>query len=284
MSAGAGTPPVPRVLVLVLTWNGRAYTEACLDSALALEYPSYDVLVVDNASSDDTVPALRARFGSRIEILCNERNLLFAGGMNVGLGYALERGYDAVLLCNNDVVLDAALLRELVAVAATDRRIAAVGPKIFFFDRPQEIWFAGGDLSLWRGWSRHRGLRQPDQGQFDASGEVDYLSGCVVLLGAEALRDVGLLDTGFAMYAEDADWCFRARRRGWKLVYAPRARLWHRVSSSAGPRSWFKMRNRVASQLRFLRRHARWYHWLTIPLGTLGEAVRVAVLLVRQRV
>ena len=85
------------------------------------------------------------------------------------------------------------------------------------------------------------------------------------------------------MYAEDADWCFRARRQGWRLVYEPRGRLWHHVSATAGARSWFKVRRRVASQLRFLRRHACWYHWFGIPFGTVGEACRVVTVLAQRR-
>jgi GT2 family glycosyltransferase len=110
---------------------------------------------------------------------------------------------------------------------------------------------------------------------------VDYLTGCAFLVRSQALRDVGLLDTGFAMYAEDADWCFRAREQGWRLVYAPGARMWHRVSATAGAMSGFKIRRRIASQWRFLRRHARWYHAFTIPFGTLFEALRVGRLVLR---
>jgi len=273
----------PRVLVLVLAWNGRALTEACLDSVLQMEGSPFDVMVVDNASTDGTPAALRERYGARVELLENPRNLLFAGGMNAGLERALAAGYDFVLLLNNDVVVDRGMLRALLDAAAADARIAAVGPKIYFFDAPATIWFAGGELSLWRGWSRHTGLREVDRGQFDAPRDVAYLTGCAYLVRREALADVGLFDTGFAMYAEDADWSFRARARGWRLVYAPPARLWHRVSASAGARSWFKVRRRVQSQWRFLRRHACWYHALTIPFGTLAEAWRVGRLLARRR-
>jgi len=281
MDVRASTP-VPRVVVLVLTWNGRELTEACLDSVLRLEGPAGDVLVVDNASSDDTPTALAARYGDRIELVRNDRNLMFAGGMNIGLQRAIDAGYEFVLLLNNDVVLDPGMARELMAALASDARIAAAGPKIYYFDRPDVLWFAGGALSLWRGWSRHRGLRETDRGQYDASCDVDYLTGCALMVRTAALRDVGLFDTGYSMYAEDADWSFRARARGWRLVYAPRARLWHRVSASAGPRSAFKMKRRLASQWRFLRRHARWYHWIAIPFGTLAEAVRVIGVLLRR--
>jgi GT2 family glycosyltransferase len=273
----------PRVLVLVLAWNGRALTEACLDSLLVMTGAAFDVLVVDNASTDGTPAALRTRYGARIEVLENGANLLFAGGMNTGLERALAAGYDFVLLLNNDVVVDPGLLRELLAAVTADARIAAAGPKIYFYDAPEVIWFAGGELSLWRGWSRHTGLREVDHGQHDEPRDVDYLTGCAYLVRREALQDVGLFDTSYAMYSEDADWSFRARERGWRLVYAPRARMWHRVSASAGARSWFKVRRRVASQWRFLRLHARWYHALAIPFGTLAEALRVGWLLVRRR-
>ncbi len=136
----------PRILVLILTWNGRELTEACLDSVLRLEGPTCHVLVVDNASSDDTVTALAARYGDRITVVRNDRNLLFAGGMNVGLQRAMDSGYEFVLLLNNDVVLDPAMARELVAALDEDARIAAAGPKIYYFDRPQVLWFAGGEL------------------------------------------------------------------------------------------------------------------------------------------
>jgi GT2 family glycosyltransferase len=123
--------------------------------------------------------------------------------------------------------------------------------------------------------AHHRRLREADRGQHDVEREVDYLTGCAYLVRTAALRDVGLFDPGYAMYAEDADWSFRARERGWRLVYAPAARMWHHVSASSGARSWFKVRRRFRSQLRFLARHARWYHKLTIPFGTLAEALRV---------
>jgi len=276
--------PAPRVLAVVLTWNGREDTLACIDSLLRLDYPRFDVLVVDNASTDGTVPALHERFGSRIEILSNERNLLFAGGMNLGLERAQRQGYDFALILNNDTVLDPGMLRALVACAAADVRIAAVGPKIYYYHSPDRLWFAGGELSLWRGWSRHRGLRQLDRGQYERATDADYLTGCAMLLRTAALADVGLLDTGYGMYAEDADWCFRARARGYRLVFAPAARLWHRVSAASGARSRFKIQWRLRSQWRFLLRHARWYHWLTIPLYTVAEGLRVGMDLLRRRI
>ena len=287
-SAASYQPPgpatnSPHVTIVILAWNGRALTEACVASYLAQQYPSFDVLVVDNASTDGTPAALRARFGDRIRLVENAHNLLFAGGINVGLRLALESRAEFVLISNNDVEADPGVLAALVGRAATDEHIGAVGPKIFYFEPRDVLWFAGGELPLWRGWSHHRGLRERDQGQHDTPRDCDYLTGCAFLARRAAFVTTGLFDAGFAMYAEDADWCFRARTHGWRLVYEPRAQLWHHVSAASGARSWYKIRRRTVSQWRFLRRHARWYHALTIPFGTLLEALRVLGVLVRGR-
>jgi GT2 family glycosyltransferase len=274
---------MPSVLAVVLSWNGRDDTLACLESLLAQDYPRLEVLLVDNASRDDTVAAVRQRLPS-VEVQVNQGNLLYAGGMNVGLERGRQGRFDYVLLLNNDIVLQRDLVGELVRAAELEPRIAAVGPKIYYHAHPQRLWFAGGKLSLWRGWPSHRGLRSDDRGQYDETVDVDYLTGCAMLLRTACLDDVGFLDPGFAMYAEDADWCFRARARGYRLRFAPRARMWHKVSASAGARSLFKLRRRFRSQIRFLRRHARWYHWLTIPFFTGIEAGRVLLAWLGRRV
>lgn len=273
----------PQVTVVILAWNGRALTEACVESYLAQQYPAFDVLVVDNASTDGTAAALRARFGGRIRLVENSRNLLFAGGINAGLRLVLQSHAELVLISNNDVEADPGMLAALVERAGSDDRIGAVAPKIYYFEPRDVLWFAGGELPLWRGWSHHRGLREPDRGQYDTPRDCDYLTGCAFLARRAAFETTGLFDEDFAMYAEDADWCFRARRLGWRLVYEPRARLWHHVSAASGARSWYKIRRRTASQWRFLRRHARWYHAFTIPFGTLLEACRVLGVLARGR-
>jgi GT2 family glycosyltransferase len=275
--------PKPRVTVIVLAWNNRILTESCVASYLAQTQAGCDVLVIDNASTDGTPAALRARFGERIRLVENRENLLFAGGMNQGLQLAFESGADHAVISNNDVEADPRLVEALLARAATDPRIAAVAPKIYYATDRNRLWFAGGELSLWSGWSHHRGLREIDHGQHDKPRDCDYLTGCAFLVRREAIADVGNFDVRFAMYAEDADWSFRARERGWRLVYEPGARLWHHVSAASGARSGFKIRRRIAGQWRFLRHHARWYHWFTIPFGTAAEALRIFFTLLARR-
>jgi GT2 family glycosyltransferase len=235
-------------------------------SLQALTYPAVDLLVIDNASTDGSGEALAARF-PEVEILRLTENRLYAGGANRGLEHALAAGYAHAVVLNNDTEAEPDLIERLVEVAESDPRIAFVGPKILYLDRPDLIWSAGGRIDYWRGLFQHHGLRQPDGPRFDAVRDVDYLTGCCILASRRALVEVGTIDESYVMYSEDADWCRRAQRLGFRVVYAPRARLKHAVSAaSGGGLTPYKMYHRVHSNLLFFWRHARPWHWLTIPI------------------
>jgi GT2 family glycosyltransferase len=269
---------VPRVLVTVVHWNGLETTTRCLESLQRLTYPRCHLLVVDNASTDGSGEILRQRFPA-VEFHRTPENLLFAGGANVGLCRALSRGYDFAVVLNNDTEAAPDLLERLVDVAVADPRCGLVGPKIYYAERRQVIWSAGGKIDYWSGTFRHLGLRQVDGPSFDQLRDVDYLTGCCILARRQLLVDVGYLDTSYHMYSEDADWSVRARRAGYRVVFAPGARIWHRVSAaSGGGTTPYKMYHRVRSNLLFLRRHARFYHWpviaMLLPLHFLAFGVR----------
>jgi GT2 family glycosyltransferase len=268
----------PRTLVIVVHWNGLEHTERCLHSLERLTFPNVSVLVVDNGSTDGSGKEIAARFPA-VEVLHLPENLYYAGGANRGLRRALARGFDHAIILNNDTEAAPDLVDRLVEVADSDPAIGLVGPKILHLDRPDLIWSAGGCISYWRGMFHHLGLRQPDGPSWSHERDVDYLTGCCILITRAALIDVGYLDTAFTMYSEDADWCVRARRSGYRVVYAPRARLGHRVSAaSGGGLTPYKMYHRVRSNLFFFQRHARPWHWLTIvillPLEFAWFAVR----------
>jgi GT2 family glycosyltransferase len=256
----------PRVLAIVVHWNGLEQTERCLESLLKLTYPALKLLLIDNGSTDGSGEVLAARFPA-VEMLRLTENFFYAGGANRGLRRVVTEGYDHAIILNNDIEAAPDLVDRLVEVAEGGPRIGLVGPKILYLDRPDLIWSAGGRIDYWRGMSHHLGLRQPDGPEFDTQREVDYLTGCCILVTRQALIDVGYLDESYAMYSEDADWCVRARKLGYRVVYAPRARLSHEVSAaSGGGLTPYKMYHRVRSNLLFLERHARTWHWLTIPI------------------
>lgn len=218
----------PRVLIVVLCYNGCELTLACLRSLQGMTYPVFQVLVVDNASADNTVAAVGAAFPAT-NIVETGANLGYAAGNNVGLRYALEHGYDYALLLNNDTEVDPGLLDALVRAAEADPRIGAVGPKILYHDRPDVIWSAGGTIDWRRGCSSMRGMDEPDRGQYDQTVAVDFVTGCALLVRCRTIEVAGLLDERFGMYFEETEWCVRMGSAGWQVVYEPGGRLCHKI-------------------------------------------------------
>ncbi|MBP2676799.1 MAG: hypothetical protein H6Q84_3639 [Deltaproteobacteria bacterium] len=203
----------PLVYVVILTWNGREDTLECLRSLVPVWNDRVMGLVVDNGSSDGTAEAVRSRFPG-MEVIETGENLGYAGGNNVGIRHALDRGADYVLLLNNDTVADPPFLKEMLAVAGGSERIGFVSPKICFLDPPD--------------------LLERDRGQYDQTTEIDRPCGCAVLVSRRLCREVGLMDDQLFLYGEEVEWMLRARKRRFKACLAPKARVWHKVSASIG--------------------------------------------------
>ena len=246
----------PLVFIVIVNWNGREITLDCLRSLQGITYPNTKTIVVDNASSDGSVEAIRAEFPD-VAILGMTKNLRFAGGNNAGIAYSLNQGADMVLLLNNDTTVHPEFLGRMVARLLSAPDVGMVAPKIYYHDDPRRIWFAGGELSMWTGTMKHTGIREVDNGQHDASKEIDYTTGCCILTTREVVDKAGVLDEAFFMYTEDADWSMRVRRAGYTILYEPKALIWHKLSvTSGGHLSFFKMKNKFMSNLRFFFRYA----------------------------
>jgi GT2 family glycosyltransferase len=253
------------VYIIIVNWNGKTDTLACLDSLRRVDYPTYRIVVVDNASTDGSVEAIRAQHPN-IVVLAQQTNLRFAGGNNAGMRYALEQNAELICLLNNDTTVDRAFLTHLVARLQSDTAIGAVAPKIYYHSEPNRIWFAGGELSMWTGTMRHIGIREIDRGQYDEPRDIAYATGCCILTRREVVEKVGMLDETYFMYTEDADWCMRMRRAGYRIVYEPKAHVWHKLSVSAGGHlSFYKMKNKFVSNLRFFFRYGSLPQKLVFP-------------------
>ncbi len=271
------------VSVILVNWNGRNDTLECLRSLAKASYEPMRIVVVDNASSDGSVDAVRREFPS-VDMIANETNARFAGGNNIGIRQALGRGADFVLLLNNDTTVDPMFLTELVKTTEADQEIGMVGAKIYYYHDPKRIWFAGGRIEWWKGWMSHVGLREEDHGQYDTVRDVDYITGCCLLVKRAVVEKVGALDERFFMYGEDADWCLRARAAGFRTVYQPKAMIWHKLSvSSGGQLSWFKNWNKLKSLFRLMSRYAKPWHWLSAPFWILLNVPLSAYTVIRMR-
>lgn len=225
---------VPHVAIVVLNWNGRDLTLQCLSSLEGLDYPSFAVVLVDNASSDGSAQAVREAFPA-VTVLENEANLGFSEGNNRGIAYALSRGADYVLILNNDTVLrDHRFLALLVAYLEGHPDVAAVGPLVLYPDS-ELVWSAGGRLRPVLGMCSHLGKGRPARGFSSREPyEVDYVPGCCMLVSRPALAEVGMLDPEYFLYFEDLDWCFRAARLGYRCVVCPVGAIYHHKSGTSG--------------------------------------------------
>lgn len=261
----------PRVHVIILNWNGREDTLECVASCREVSYPGLRLLVVDNGSTDGSEAALRARFPD-LEILQTGANLGFAGGNNVGIRHALASGADWVLLLNNDTVVAPDFVDALVRAAATDARIGMLTSKIYYFEPPDVLWYAGGYMNEALGYGNHKGTGRRDVGQFDTLEDTNRPTGCALMVRRDVCERVGLLGDEFFCYCEDLDWALRTRNAGFRVVYAPGSRVWHKVSrSTGGSRSGISLYYYVRNVLLCLDRN----HPLAAPLRWLRYAVIV---------
>jgi len=222
------------VAVVVLNWNAREETLACLESLAASDWPTMTVIAVDNGSSQDIRSAVSERFPEAI-IVCNSANLGFAGGMNAGLRRSLELGADYVLLLNNDTLVDTAMVRLLVLAAGSRPDAGIVCPLVLYRDAPDVILSAGLRCNLRRGYQgRALGMGARVSGEFTGVRPVDAPSGAAMLVSAEVVRNVGMLDEDLFLYGEDVEWSQRMRAAGLFVYVAADARLWHGLSVSSG--------------------------------------------------
>ena len=267
----------PMVYVVTLTWNQRDDTLACLESLSRMTYPNYRLVLVDNASTDGTIEAVKSRF-PRVETVINPVNKGFGGGFNVGIDYALDQGADYVFMINNDTFVEPSMLDELVAYAGPPD-LGMLAPKVYYADEPNRIWSVGGRCHSWNLEMIDTGDNQLDRGQWDKPLERDYLVGCALLLKRSMLENVGMFDPDYSpIYYEDSDLCFRTRQAGYRLLLVPSARMWHKGVGSGGgfdsPRHRYLMaRNSVL----FFRKHVRSWRWLVVVPYRLGSAVKTTL-------
>jgi GT2 family glycosyltransferase len=249
---------VPKVSIVVLNWNGLENTLECIESLSKINYPDYEIIVVDNGSLDGSAQALKdPRY--KITLLENSENIGFSAGNNVGIHHALRLGTDYVFLINNDTVVDPDVLSILVDESKRDVRTGIIGPKIYNYYEPGKVWFAGASIDWKTGESLHLSHEEIDNGKLNSVIEVDRLTGCAMLIKRVVFEEIGLLDPDYFLYFEDVDFCVRARKAGYKNICVQYAKVWHKVSMSTRAKegsplhTYYHNRNRLI----FLEKHGR---------------------------
>jgi len=241
----------PKVSIIILNWNGKEDTIECLESLKNISYPNYEIILVDNGSTDGSVKYFEENY-PEIEMIENGENLGFAEGNNVAIEYILNSiNSEYILLLNNDTIVKDNFIENLVNTAEKDNQIGIYGPKMLFWDfkgRKDVIWYAGGKADLSRGKIYHHKIGEIDYFNENEPKEVDFISGCCMLIKRDVFEKIGLLDPIYFAYCEDIDFCLRAKKSNFKVIYVPTSIIWHKVSAStkgkfSSKKAYLKYRN-----------------------------------------
>jgi GT2 family glycosyltransferase len=254
------------VAIVIVNWNGITDTRTCLDSVKKMNKQGANVMtiVVDNGSTDDSVSILKKQY-PWVVTLVTGKNLGFTGGNNVGMRYAYAHGADLVWLLNNDTIVDADALN--MVDAFDNDSVGIAGSKIYFAagheyhkdrytkkEQGKVLWFAGGLVDWANMYASHRGVDEIDHGQYDKQQQTDFVTGCSMMIRREVIAKIGYLDDAYFLYLEDLDYCLRAKRAGFDLLYIPTSRIWHVNSGSTGTagnltHQYYQTRNRLRAGL-----------------------------------
>ena len=291
----------PKVSIIILNWNGWRDTIECLESLFRITYLNYDVVIIDNGSTDESIKKIKEHAQGKIKVdskfieysimnkpikiieytreeifmgnrkkefnnaqsfgkmilIKNDKNYGFAEGNNIGMRYVsevLKSSY--VLLLNNDTVVDIEFLRELVVIAESDKQIGILGPIVYNYDNPDEIQSAGTKLVLKKGKEHLFKSYEIDQNGADNVINVDSVSGCALLAKSELFNKIGYLNSEYFAYWEETDFCLRAKKNGYKIVCVPKAKIWHKGSTSANKVSGLKEYYMTRNMFWFMKQHA----------------------------
>lgn len=271
----------PRVAILILNWNGMRDTLETLESVQRLQYGNFQVVLVDNGSTDDSRKAIATAFPT-VHLVASPENLGVAGGRNLGLQAVLNRPeIDYVLFLDNDVTAEPTLLDTLVAAAEAGPEIGILGPIVYYQDDPQRIRSDGVAIVF-----REVTAKSPAKDRLEKGNrpegvkQVDAINGCCMLIKRRVFETIGQFNPAYFMVNNETEFCYRASKNGFHSAVVTHAALWHKVSASTGHgyapgRAYYTGRSAIL----FLKAHGRPWHWVTtltcaalsLPLAYLRE-------------
>ncbi len=245
----------PFVSIIILNYNGGDLVVQCLNSVLRIDYENFEVILLDNNSTDGSMTNVNNKFGSKqqVKIIMNKRNLGYAEGNNVGV---MESNGEYLVFLNNDVIVDPNFLKELVIVMKTDS-IAAAQAKLMFMDHPTKFYSAGHYIDYF-GMVHVLGEFEEDKGQFDNVYDIFGAHGAAFIVKRNLFLKVGGFDSDFFLLFEESDLCWRFWLIGYRIVFVPKAIAYHKHGyahkrSSFGRESsltYYFVRNRLNSILK----------------------------------
>ena len=221
----------PVVALVVPVHNNKEDTAEFLESLKGVTYPNYKIIIIDDGSTDGTEDMIKEKYPYVI-LLNGDGSLWWSGATNMGIKKAIERGADYVLLGGmNDTIVDSEFITALVDTAEKYPRSITL-PKVYFYDNPKRLSFAGGDINWLKGGPTIIGAGEIDTGQYDLQRDIKH-GGLGILVNTSFFGDLGMMDfKSFPMYWGDTDFIYRAYKKGYRIIYEPKSMMWHKVCST----------------------------------------------------
>jgi len=266
------------VTVVIPHFNGEEILRRCLLSLRATQYSAYHVLVVDNASTDQSIAMVLLEF-PEVTVIRSQHNLGYAGGCNLGIRSS-ESAY--VVLLNNDAVVTPNWLNPLIQLVETNNAIAAVQPKILSIQNKKLFDYcgaAGGEMDIF-GYPFARGRLfqtiEEDEGQYENSRLIFWASGAATLLRRSVLDQVGLLDSYFFAHMEEIDLNWRMQKAGFQIASEPRSIIYHQTGGTLAQESYRKMKlNQRNNLIMVLKNYGLWTLFWIIPIRIVLDLLTV---------
>jgi hypothetical protein len=264
---------MPKVVVIILNWNGLNDTLECLTSVFRLDYPEFEVIVVDNGSSDESVETIRCKF-PQVILIENRKNLGFTGGNNVGMRYAMKHGADYVWLLNNDTVVETDSLAKLVDAGEQSLEIGLVSPRIYDYDSPEKVQFMGSYVDF----AHFSNTKVIDAKELDDQQIQSNLVlwGTALLIKREVIETVGYLSDKYFAYLEDCDYSFRALKANYRTSVRIDAHILHKGAKSTGLHSPIHVFLGTRNLYFLWKEHTQGFRKIFLPGYYLGMVINYA--------
>jgi len=255
----------PLISIITVNYNHSETTMELIESLSNISYPNIEIIVVDNASPNDNPKRIKEKY-PRITLIESVLNYGFAGGNNLGIMAA--RG-EYVLLLNNDAEVEPHFLEALVLKFQDNPDIGAISPKIKYYYDNDTFQYAGfTEINKWTIRNKTIGENEKDIGQYNEDRETAYAHGAAMMIPMKVIKEVGMMSYEFFLYYEEADWCLRIRKAGYKVFYVHNSVVFHKVSVTTGNNSQLKTHYLSRNRIVFMRRNI---HGLTFVVALLYQ-------------
>ena len=261
-----------KVAIITITYNSSNVIIPFLKCLSESSFKDFKLFIIDNNSVDDTVELIYKIKKIDFQIIENKKNIGVAAANNMGIKFALDQGYQKVLLSNNDIVFNKNIIADLVNFSE-NQSSSISSLKIMYEHDKDKIWYCGGFFNFTKGLvPEHLGIGQSDFGQYNNLKYSDYAPTCFVLFDSKVFSTIGFMDEAYFVYFDDTDFFYRVKKNGnFKLLINQKIKIFHKVgsltstSNAKGKKSNFFIGQNIQNHFYFLKKNERLYFYLFIP-------------------